>query len=131
MAKNASLDTNSLLRWALQDIPEQAEKVDVLLRKYDNLHVADVAIIEMVSVLETLYKLPRKLVAEHIELVMSQSSINCNRALFAHALVPYRQYPSLSIVDCCLASYAELDQVEPLYTFDKSLAAKLPQVKLG
>lgn len=130
MIKKASLDTNALLRWALQDIPEQAGKVDTLLHQNVSLEVADVAVIEMVFVLEKVYQLPRSLIAEHVELLMSTSQINCNRTLFSEVLPLYRQHVSLSVIDCSLACYAKLNQAEPLYTFDQALAKQLPQAKL-
>lgn len=121
-----SVDTNILLRWTLGDLPEQSERAAKLLESSNAVQVADAAITEMAYVLERLYKLDRSLVAGHIRLVMGLGQVNCNRQLFSRVLPLYEQNPQLSMIDCCLAVYAELNDAEPLYTFDKQLARKLP-----
>ncbi len=52
----ASLDTNCLLRWILNDIPEQTELVADLFNSGESVTVADAAIIETVFVLEKIKK---------------------------------------------------------------------------
>ena len=47
-----SLDTNCLLRWLLDDIPEQTELVTSLINSEESFAVSDVALIETVFVRE-------------------------------------------------------------------------------
>lgn len=122
----ASADTNVLLRWALGDLPEQTEAATRLLEGSNDVHVADAALIEMGFVLEKVYGLSRDLVAGYIRAVMSLGQVNCNRMLFSKVLPAYEQHRQLSLMDCCLAAYAELTDATPLYTFDKQLAGKIP-----
>lgn len=129
MSKSDSLDTNCLLRWLLNDLPEQSNLVAKLISTGSH-HVADIALIEFVYVLEKLYGYPRDLVAANLTVIIEHPNINSNRQLFASALPIYTQHPALSFTDCCLATYAELNQAIPLQTFDKKLAAKLPQAQL-
>ena len=126
----ASADTNVLMRWALDDLPEQTKKAAMLLEGNEEVQVADTAIIEMGYVLEKVYDQERDVVAGYIRAVMNLGQVNCNRKLFSRVLPLYEQYPQLSLVDCSLAIYAELNGAIPLYTFDKQLAKKLPAAHL-
>ncbi len=119
--KQGSLDTNLLLRLVLGDIPMQTKAVETLLAS-GVFDVSDIAIVEMVFVLEKIYRLPRPLVAENIAIIIRHPSINSNRKLFALTLPLYIAQPKLSIVDCTLLMYAELNKAAPLYTFDADLA---------
>lgn len=124
MAKNksGSLDTNLLLRLILGDVPAQTEAVEKLLKSEGTFDVSDIAIIEMVYVLEKVYKLPRVKVSQNIFTIINHPSISCNRKLFTVSLTLYVDNPKLSIVDCTLTKYAELNKATPLYTFDADLA---------
>jgi predicted nucleic-acid-binding protein len=119
--KNGALDTNVLLRLVLGDLPAQAEAVEKLLKPGSIFDVSDIAIFEMVYVLEKIYKLPRTLVSQNIYTVITHPCINCNRKLFSVSLPVYIDNPKLSIVDCALYKYAELNKATPLYTFDAEL----------
>jgi uncharacterized protein len=120
--KTGSLDTNALLRLVLGDVPKQTAAVESLLKKNSVFDVSDIAIIEMVFVLEKVYHLPRPLVADNIYTIIRHSHINCNRKLFTLVLPLYLENSKLSIVDCALTKYAELNKATPLYTFDADLA---------
>lgn len=126
--KAGSLDTNTLLRLVLGDIPDQTTRVEDLLNKAPVLSVADIAIIEMVFVLEKVYSLPRPDVVASVYSIIRHPKINCNRKLFELALPQYLEYPKLSIVDCALVHYATLNGATPLYTFDKALAGASPDI---
>lgn len=134
MAKNnssGSLDTNILLRLALDDVPDQTILIEKLLLKGNTFAVADAALFEMVFVLEKVYRLPRTLVVENMHTVVRNKQFICNRALFERTLHFYLEHPKLSIVDCGLKIYAELNNASPLYTFDQALAkASLDAVHL-
>ncbi len=121
-SKNGSLDTNLLLRLVLGDVPHQTEAVEKLLEQGGIFEVTDIAIFEMIFVLEKIYKLPRSKVSENIQSIINHPSISCNRRLFAISLPLYIDNPKLSIVDCGLAKYAELNKATPLYTFNVNLA---------
>ena len=126
----ASADTNVILRWTLEGDTPAAKLAERLLLGDESVHVADVAIMEAVFVMEKGYGLSRAVVAGHVRSLMSISNINCNRTLFSTALDWYEQLPKLSIVDCCLAEYASLNNAEPLYTFDRKLANQLQPAAL-
>jgi predicted nucleic-acid-binding protein len=132
MARSAgSLDTNVLLRLLLNDVPGQHKAALNLFNSASGqFAVADTTIIEIVFVLCRAYNFTRPHAVEAIEGLMKLKELNCNRALFEHALVLFVKHPSLSFEDCCLATYAQLDDAEPLWTFDKKLASQASSASL-
>lgn len=126
-----SLDANVLLRLLLDDEPDQHAAVEALFRKSSGqFAVADTAIIEVAFVLGRHYSFSRQAVVEAIEGLMSLTEINCNRLLFAKVLPLFVKSPALSFEDCCLATYAELNEAKPLWTFDRKLANQAKSAKL-
>lgn len=127
-----SLDANILLRLLLNDVPNQHDAVVKLLRSVTGqLAVSDTAIIEVVFVLcGKTYNFTREQTLEAIGGLMKLKEINCNRTLFEKALPLFVKYPGLSFEDCCLATYAQLNDAVPLWTFDKKLAKQAPDVEL-
>jgi len=131
MKSHGSLDTNALLRLLLNDIVEQHNAIKKLLHEANGqLAVADIAVAELVFVLERHYDFSRKQVAEAITGLMLLREINCNRALFEKVLPLYVNHPALSFEDCCLSAYAVLGHAEPLWTFDKKLATQADSARL-
>ena len=128
--KHTSLDTNVLLRWLLGDIEEQAKIATRVIYSAKSFDISDMAINEVVFVLERVVKADRKVIADNIYRILAQENFNCNRLLLKPATELYIQHSNLSFVDCCLAVQAELNNTTPLYTFDKKLAAQLKSAKL-
>lgn len=124
--KSASLDTNGLLRLIVGDVPDQTRAVRRLVTTFDSLGVADIAVMEVVYVLEKYYKLGRADNARALELLIGNPALNINRTLLTRALPLYLAHTKLSFADCCLAVYAELHAAQPLWTFDVDLAKALP-----
>ena len=124
MANNraGSLDTNLLVRLVLGDVPAQVEAVEKLLKSGRSFDVSDIAIFEMVYVLEKVYKQPRDIISQNVYSIINHTCINCNRKIFVASLPLYIDNPKLSFVDCALTKYAELNKTTPLYTFDADLA---------
>lgn len=124
-----SLDTNVILRIMLRDIPEQCLKTqDMFMRQGVSYDVADLAITEAVYVMQKGYTRPE--IVERLWWVLSLPDLNVNRALFDRVFPMYLEHPALSFNDCCLAVYAELNEAEPLWTFDKVLAKQSGTAKL-
>jgi len=126
-----SLDANVVLRLLLNDIPAQHRAVLELFNgAAGQLAVSDAALIEVVFVLCRAYGFTRDQAAEAIEGLIKLGGLNLNRALFEQALPLFVKHPGLSFEDCYLASYAQLSDAEPLWTFDRKLANQAPSAKL-
>jgi predicted nucleic-acid-binding protein len=131
MTQAGSLDTNVILRALLNDIPEQNQAALRLLGSTDGqFAVADIALVEVGFALERFYHFSRTQIAEVIIGFTLQPQISCNRILFDRALAIFQSHPALSLEDCCLAVYAELNSATPLYTFDKKLAKQVQSATL-
>lgn len=129
--KQCSLDTNILLRAILNDIPEQSQKITELLDSNDTtFHIADLAIMETVYVLQTAYFRTRQEIVRDLSILFCIRNINCNKNLFEKVFPIFLDHPKLSFADCCLSTYAELGQATPLYTLDHKLASQLNSAKL-
>jgi predicted nucleic-acid-binding protein len=128
---SGSLDTNVLLRLLLNDIPEQHQSVKRLLADTsNNFSVADIAIIELVFALQRHYGFTRQQVAEAVTGLTRLSVVNCNRSLFENVMPVFLEHTALSFEDCCLSTYAILNDAEPLWTFDKKLANQAASAEL-
>lgn len=126
-----SLDTNVLLRLLLNDIPEQHAAAKRLIQEAESqLVVTDIAMIELVFVLERYYVLTREQVGEAVMGIVQLNKISANRALFEAVLPLYIDHPALSFEDCCLSAYAKLTNAQPLWTFDKKLARQAGSAEL-
>jgi predicted nucleic-acid-binding protein len=126
-----SLDTNVLLRILLGDIPDQkAAALSLLHEHHKQFAIADTALYELAFVLGRHYDFTREDIANALKDLMSERQFNCNRVLFIQALELYVTHPALSLEDCALAMYAELNDAVPLYTFDKKLASQVSSTEL-
>lgn len=132
MSRSAgSLDTNVLLRLLLNDVPDQHRlALELFHGTTDQFAVSDTAIIEVVFVLCRAYEFSRTQAAGAIEGLMALSELDLNRSLFEKSLPFFVKHPGLSFEDCCLAVYAQLNDAEPLWTFDKKLANQASSTKL-
>jgi predicted nucleic-acid-binding protein len=125
-----SLDTNILLRLVLNDVPEQGLKAQALLNeKARRFYVADLALTELVFVLEKLYRLSRAEIAELLDIILGIPQLILDRPLFRATVQLYLAHPALSIMDCCLVSAAAAHDAIPLWTFDKKLAHQCPNAR--
>lgn len=125
-----SLDANLLLRWLLDDVPEQSTAVGELLDSGVPCHVADVALIEVAFVLERVMHIPRELVGDSLSAILSHGSIRTDRPVWTASVADYLEHPKLSIADCFLAEKASATGHAPLYTFDRKLAQQLHSAEL-
>ena len=132
MLTAGSLDTNTLLRLVLNDVPEQNEAVLELIRNASGKQftVADTVFIEMAFALGRYYRFSRDQIALVLGAVAERIELKCNRELFARALPLFAEHRKLSFEDCYLVTYAELNVSTPLWTFDRKLAAQAPNSQL-
>lgn len=121
----ATIDTNVLLRWVLNDVPTQAVAAEALLTNGEQHLVPDEALIETVFVLDKVMGLSRATVVASVELVMGVAQLSLDRALWRTALNDYLAHPKLSISDTFLTAIANATRQLPLYTFDKKLVNQL------
>lgn len=125
-----SLDTNSLLRLILADIPNQTAVVEALLiETTQKFAVADIVFAEIVWVLQgKVYGYDRQHIEANLKSIIAIKNISCNRIMLEKAIPLYVEHKSISFIDACLTVYAELNGAMPLLTFDRKLAKALPKI---
>ena len=110
------LDANAILRHILNDIVEQANEVEDILRNHRVLVLPEV-IAEVIYVLAKYYNLPKD-VSTH-SLLEFLDDANYSLGIINNALVTFNNN-NLDFVDCLLYEYSKLPGYKIL-TFDKDL----------
>lgn len=118
------IDTNGFLRLLLNDIPDQAEKVEQRIKQAKNKHtkiiVPDIILFEINFILNKYYNIGKKEVIEKLKsLVSTPYFLIESKDIFSKALAIYSMN-NISLVDSFLLSKAEIEQAE-LFTFDQQL----------
>lgn len=117
-----SLDTNVVLRFLLNDAPEQTEKAAKIITK-EKVYVTDVIAVEIIYVLEKVIQLSRQDVTKLVTDFLGFANVVHNPYFLLTAINLYELHPSLSIVDCYAAVEAEAYD-NKLVTFDKRLVSQ-------
>ena len=128
-----SIDTNIVLRYILNDVPEQKKLVIDFLSDRSARHcLSDQALAEIIYVLEKAYNLARDRVVGLVSFFLTRYDgvIEYNHDLTRLTIPMYVAHPKLSWTDCALVAEAETRHREPLFTFDKKLARRLPNARL-
>lgn len=110
------IDTNYLLRYVLNDIPEQAEKAAAIIMQGAEIYPEIVP--EAVYVLQKIYRIERKDVSAALLDVLDDVSVERKKQI-QEALALYGK-TNLDYVDCLLLSGFLYDKKD-FATFDKKL----------
>ena len=129
----ASLDTSIIVRILVGDSPILCKKILKLFDQDLIFIISDLVLSETIYVLETVYCKTREEISDLLLFFLARydDTVQYNRDLTALAIPFYVKHPKLSFNDCALASLAELNHAEPLFTLDKKLASQHPSAKLA
>lgn len=117
------VDANVILRYLLNDIPEQAE---IARRAIDDGAMVELEVVaEVVYVLSGVYQVPRAEIAR-VLCELSDKLICSRQDVLIEALEAYGT-TKLDFVDCILIATAKLSNYEVL-TFDKKLARAIERL---
>lgn len=114
-----SLDTNVVLRYLLDDIPEQTLRAKAIIVNSSS-YVTDVIVIEVVFVLERVVGMDRSDIVRLVQMFLSLPTVVYNDYFLDQVIVLYDTASVLSIVDCYAAAEAKI-YGNSLMTFDKGL----------
>src|SRR5437667_2641043 len=106
--KRFVIDTNGYLRLLLNDIPEQSDQIEELLKqaKKGNIQVflPQIIVFEIVFILEKYYHLAKEEVLDKIESLVSMGYVEIeSREIFLESIFLYRDN-SVSFVDCFISA---------------------------
>jgi hypothetical protein len=105
LTQTSKFQTQSgLVRWLLDDMPEQRKRIDQLLVSGQKFEVEDVALVELVFMLGSHYKLFRVAVVAALRQVLALAVLRLDRSLWSEVLDLYLAHPKLSAVDIYLSA---------------------------
>lgn len=118
------LDTNGFLRLLLNDIPEQADRVEHLIEKAKEekiiILVPQIIIFEINFILQKYYLFERENIIDKLKSLVAAVYFQIeSRDIFRKALLVYEE-KNISLVDSFLLAKTQLENAE-LFTFDKDL----------
>ena len=117
------LDTNVLVRYIMQDDPKQTALANKLIEGLTEAspgYVALVAIVELVWVLESAFRLTRRQVTDALRNLLSVSVFKVDRvAVVSSALRSYAE-GSADIADCLIERSSALAGCRCTMTFDRA-----------
>lgn len=117
------VDTNILLRFLTNDLPEQADKASMLMQRIqsgrETVELSILAAAEIVWTLERFYKLSKSNVASKMSSILKLKSLRIsNKNIFLEALSLYAE-KNISFTDAYIAIQMKRAGSSELYTFDK------------
>ncbi|MDR2579594.1 MAG: PIN domain-containing protein [Fibromonadaceae bacterium] len=113
-------DANAILRYILDDIPEQADIVEKIINERESLALPEV-IAETVYILMKYYNIERKETVENIIVFLNE--INDKNEILRLALKTFSE-TNFDFIDCIL--YANSKRYD-IFTFDKKLSGFIQQ----
>ena len=125
-----AIDTNVLVRLIARDDPRQVEAAEAYVAK--GAWVSHLVLAETAWVLESVYELGPRRLAEAIGMLLDHRDLVVERAdVAASALDQFRRKPAVGYTDCLVLECARSAGHLPLGTFDKSLASLDGGQRLG
>lgn len=115
-----AIDTNVLVRLIVRDDVRQTEAAETFVAK--GAWVSQLVLAEATWVLQSVYDLDTRRVANAIEMLLNHRDLTVQDADVAHAAVTaFRRRPALGFSDCLIVEIARKAGHLPLGTFDRDL----------
>ena len=114
------IDANLILRFLTEDVTEQTNLVKKLFAQPHGLILTDLTAAEVVWVLKSVYKLPKQDITEKFLYLLNLNIFIANYTLLNKALELFNNY-NISFADAYLVAYAEKENLDGIYSFDKGL----------
>lgn len=122
--KKVILDTNGILRLFLDDIPKQADQVELLLKQAKKgeikLMIPQIVVFEVNFALKKYYHFEKNSIIDKLKSLLSTDYLQVeSKEVFLATLTLYGTF-NASFVDCFLLSLAQVEEGD-LFTFDQKL----------
>lgn len=116
------VDSNVVIRFLTKDDPKKAESCRKLIEKElgsDNLLLSDLAIAEIIWVLESVYKLKKDEIKEKTEAILNSKGLNFqNKNLLSEAIIVYSTY-NVDFIDAYQAVLMQHADINTIYSYDR------------
>ncbi|MDQ1186886.1 PIN domain-containing protein [Agrobacterium larrymoorei] len=133
MTRRFGLDTNVLLRVAIDDDPGQREKVKTLLQSLgedDVLIVSLPVILEVAWVLERLYEYPKEQVLDFLQAILERREVEVPDYQVVGNAIDICRGTTADFSDAIISELNRLSGCATTYTFDIKAARKIPGMEL-
>ncbi len=115
------LDANTVIRYLTNDDPIKSKKVESFLRvNNEPLIINDVSIAEIVWVLLSHYKVPKKEIVEKLQYLFNFEALKVNKNLLNRALDIYAN-ANIDYIDAYLIAFAEENKIPQVVSYDRDL----------
>lgn len=121
-----ALDTNVLVRFLVQDDNKQVKVVNQLFEKAEiekkNLYVTQLVVLELIWVLESVYKVPRNAILHSLNELLSMPVLNFEKQAILRAFITSASNNNFDLSDLLIGQAAISADCETTLTFDKKAA---------
>ncbi len=130
----AFIDTNVLLRFLLDDIPEQADAVESLLLQAAQgqltLRTNALVLAEIVWTCESYYRLPKDDIKDMVLMILNTPGLKtADGDLITEAILTYAD-ENIDYIDAFNARWMKQQDIEMIYTFDQKHYKRIPGIRV-
>lgn len=122
--KKLVIDTNGFLRYLLNDVPSQANKIEAFFQRAKegrlNLLVPQIIIFEIAFALDKVYKFPKFEVVEKLKSILSSNFLEIQDGELLNTSLEIYFKESISFADAFILTKTK-DQHAEFFTFDQKL----------
>ena len=120
----AFIDTSALLRLLIKDDEEKRKVCEALIRKAPRqgitLYMLPVAVLEIVWVLEKVYRYGKKEIREIVEAILNTPELKCElETVFRKALIAYES-KNVKFADAVMGYWGLEKGITTVFTYDES-----------
>jgi predicted nucleic-acid-binding protein len=134
LPEHAFIDTNLLLRFLLDDLPEQSNAVDRLfdLAATGQIKLVTNALViaEVVWVLSSVYKASREGIRERVLSILHAPGIEIGEASLLQMAINDYVEKNVGFIDAFNAAWARKEGITDVYTFDRRHYSRFPGIRV-
>jgi len=126
------VDTNVFLRYLTNDDPEKADRVDALLdraaRGEIRLLTTELALAEVVWVLESVYELKNQQIAPMIRAILASPGVEVINGSFVARALEFYVLHNIDFIDGYIAAIMEKRKVTDIFSFDRKHMGRISTI---
>ncbi|MEW6284931.1 MAG: PIN domain-containing protein [Chloroflexota bacterium] len=133
-AETVFVDTNLFLRYLTNDVPDQADAVDALLRRAEQNKVSlmtnGMVVAEIVWTLESYYGLERSDIQNKVMAILNTPGLEIPESNLILKSVVWYAEKNVDFIDAYNAAWMGEMGIEKIYTFDQKHFARFDDVEV-
>lgn len=128
--KRVFFDTNLFLHYLTNDLPEQADAVEELLKQATTGDVVlvtnSLVMAEIIWTLESFYQLPKDDIQEKILAILNTPGLEVAEGELVLQAITWYVKQNVDFIDAYSAAWALSQEINEIYTFDRKHFSRLP-----